>query len=1281
MKALFITLNRLDNSQKMNKATRHLQDAIYLRFLRHDIETSDYPFIIFLYHWQTNILWNDFLFIIAFIYPMLSFFEDQYESTLRQQLSTEYYEIVLLILFYFDVIIETIHKLFDKHHTFIETILKNRKYILKFTILTIILADVIYYISSFPFQSLRFGIYIRPFLVLFYSKELRRTFKSISQSLKEILQLFLFYLFMTLFFALIGWKFIGDLDGQSNFNNIFTASNILYILITFDGYPDCLMPAYQQSEYYLLYFMSYILLYLFIFIPIPVAVVFEAFRNQRSKLVIMDRIKQKEALLACFVCLDFNDNKSIDYNIFRQFMSQVYKNKKRYIKRIKSLYLHIDMNDSKSISLNEFFGLVDVLERNPNFHIPLFSDLKLWENFRAFINKKMAFKKIAKSTYFEVFMILILLANCIIIFVQSALTDQETIDKLEQWDWIFNYAYITEVIVKIIGLGIEKYFEDFWNIFDISMVLLSLFGSILNSVLDILRSAKSLRTTKLLRLTKLNRIFKVFRAIKTMKIINVISQGIDTLNQVKILIQRIFMCIPIISKLIPILLIIFYIYALIGVNIFNTKLNSYRLNSPYDQNNYIDFNNFGNAMLILFQVMIEANWGSFVYDYAYKFDNFTLSVFYFDSFHMIIQLVLISLIKGIVWEVFTVVDKTIKDIENREQIKIQAELNNYQNNLNQEVDNQENEEEQNQKEIKNNSQDNSMQKGIKEYQIILSNLDNVSNKNSIILDEGQLPESTNHTLQKQFTFHKQSTNCKFEEDDIFNNENESLQNHQQQAFENEQQQQEFQYQQQQNLYYSDLLNDIFYNQNNQEVILQNTFINNTQQDYYEDFIQLNNNKQFFIKQIYSEIEEINEFEEYQKQKELKNKNQQLINEKHEKQYQLEEGFQKSIPSIIQENNEKEQNNNIKETKQVQDIVYQENNKMKSYLNGPNIDEEIILRINEKKSNTNSKSKSKDELSNNYGEYSFDSNKSQEKEKKNRQDIIKIKNYEIQQLKQKIRPLKYFINSQNQNRQQKDVPDIDFTVDLIDSDDEQAIKNYTKQLQDDMLDDEQDNELKNQKISQEKNEYANLGKANLHQNYIMKKALLQDSNMEIIKKLEIDYFQDCYGTFFNVFHNVNVSPILRYEGFLLYNLSKLLRHKTIPNQVFFKLILSIEKSVSDVIFQKGSFMKFIFQDSAENWFCLKQKNNETQPCLLGNGPWNYYDKVFKKDKDIYISRDFFLKPKNRIMQQLLVQFYQSFKLCASCIDKKLRFLSLNPNHHILQQQYIYINKQIYQYIFI
>ena len=90
---------------------------------------------------------------------------------------------------------------------------------------------------------------------------------------------------------------------------------------------------------YLIYFIIYLSLFILLFVPVPVAFVFEAFRSHRSKLVIMDRIKQREALLNAFICLDLENSKSVDQQTFTDFMKIAYMNKGRYIKRIRELYL------------------------------------------------------------------------------------------------------------------------------------------------------------------------------------------------------------------------------------------------------------------------------------------------------------------------------------------------------------------------------------------------------------------------------------------------------------------------------------------------------------------------------------------------------------------------------------------------------------------------------------------------------------------------------------------------------------------------------------------------------------------------------------------------------------------------------------------------------------------------------------------------------------------------------------------------------------------------------
>lgn len=106
------------------------------------------------------------------------------------------------------------------------------------------------------------------------------------------------------------------------------------------------------------------------------------------------------------------------------------------------------------------------------------------------------------------------------------------------------YIYIGECSIKAIGLGIEKYWEDNWNRFDLALVILSLVSNIFVSVVTILKTARSARAGKLIRLTRLNRLFRMFRAVRNINVVNFIMIGADTVSQVKLLIYKIFSCLP-----------------------------------------------------------------------------------------------------------------------------------------------------------------------------------------------------------------------------------------------------------------------------------------------------------------------------------------------------------------------------------------------------------------------------------------------------------------------------------------------------------------------------------------------------------------------------------------------------------------------------------------------------------------------------------------------------------------------------------------------------------------
>lgn len=114
-------------------------------------------------------------------------------------------------------------------------------------------------------------------------------------SIKHLVVVIVFLLCIISFFAISACKniyyltierIIGDLDGKipydkylNNFDNYLTSFITLYSLNTVDLYPEAMMPAVKYSYLYLMFFLTYILLFMFLFFPVPAAVLYNSFKE------------------------------------------------------------------------------------------------------------------------------------------------------------------------------------------------------------------------------------------------------------------------------------------------------------------------------------------------------------------------------------------------------------------------------------------------------------------------------------------------------------------------------------------------------------------------------------------------------------------------------------------------------------------------------------------------------------------------------------------------------------------------------------------------------------------------------------------------------------------------------------------------------------------------------------------------------------------------------------------------------------------------------------------
>ena len=253
-----------------------------------------------------------------------------------------------------------------------------------------------------------------------------------------------------------------------------------------------------------------------------------------------------------------------------------------------------------------------------------------------------------------------MLCNIIVIILYGVITDEQTVEILDNIDLALLIVFVVEVILKIIGLGVVGYFKDNWNKFDFSLVIASIFLEGSMSMLKVARTSKSAKVAKVAKVSKSQRGLKLIRGLKSFRAARILHAGVSTFIRIKEMIQRMLLTFPSVKKLLTLTFIIFYVYACIGMEVYG-----YSATTDFQEDIYGDFLDFTMSLIILFQVLTLSNWNCVVFHYASTSDSYFWSLMYFYSFNFLTVIILLSLITGLIWEVFTILDpnKQIREDE------------------------------------------------------------------------------------------------------------------------------------------------------------------------------------------------------------------------------------------------------------------------------------------------------------------------------------------------------------------------------------------------------------------------------------------------------------------------------------------------------------------------------------------------------------------------------------------------------------------------------------------
>lgn len=149
---------------------------------------------------------------------------------------------------------------------------------------------------------------------------------------------------------------------------------------------------------------------------------------------------------------------------------------------------------------------------------------------------------------------------------------------------VFATIFTIEVVLKLVAVQ-RRYFDDHWNIFDITVVCSTNIGILVGVFVE--------STGPILAVIRLARIFRLFRLIKNVK-------------SLRTLFNTLVISIPSIVNIGSLLILLFFVYAVVGVQLYAFIPNSGDLN---DQAN---FRSFGTAMLLLLRFSTGENWNGFM---------------------------------------------------------------------------------------------------------------------------------------------------------------------------------------------------------------------------------------------------------------------------------------------------------------------------------------------------------------------------------------------------------------------------------------------------------------------------------------------------------------------------------------------------------------------------------------------------------------------------------------------------------------------------------------------
>ncbi|XP_026158771.1 two pore segment channel 3 isoform X1 [Mastacembelus armatus] len=548
---------------------------------------------------------------------------------------------------------------------------KDPKNICIICIVVLTLIDMIIYgaLTATNCYALRWSRVLRPLLLVNVTegRQLRRAFRSIRNALPEIFYVFLLFMFSVLIFSLMALKLLGKrglktMDGSPYFTNYLEIVFDLYVLVTTANSPDVMMPAYNASFIFTLFFILYIFINTYIFMSAFLAVVFNNYKKYLKEEVRQLVRAKRHKMVRAFAVLQERREEGGELVVTQANWNQLVRLVQPDISNAhrELLWSVCDDKNQGFIGKLAFVQLADLLnievitlKSRPHPLQSICPTLYLSAPSRLLC-------RLVQHRGFTIMYDVIILANAVFIGL-----DEEN-PMISNSEWVFLFLYLLEILLKLYVFEPRSFFSkhSFWNClstsqiistrFDTIIVVSALIATIINSAL---KSVGGYTSRQILDIVFILRVLRLIRVV-------------DSIGRFRTIINTLIRIGPAILTFGQLILVVYYIFAMVGMELFKEKVKFYDEDSndpakaycgnpllkgtTFAQLNYCknNFNNVMSSFILLVELTVVNQWH--VLSNGFATVTHVSARIFFVLFHILVVIVIINIFVSFVLEAFYV---------------------------------------------------------------------------------------------------------------------------------------------------------------------------------------------------------------------------------------------------------------------------------------------------------------------------------------------------------------------------------------------------------------------------------------------------------------------------------------------------------------------------------------------------------------------------------------------------------------------------------------------------